>query len=165
MDQQIANMLLLVANEFDKTARHFQATSCWFRSQYAPGLAALAHIEAKERWKYSCLICDHISDRGGVVLSLPVVGNTPATGQGWTASAVLSMLVQKDTGVLTVIKGTTEKLISQGEHSCAKFLMELEGDFWKDVNEVKQAADHAGEKVPVGLLVLDREYEGQYGRK
>jgi len=163
MDQQTAGLLLIVATELSRAAKHCQAASYWLRSEYAPGLSAMACVEAKERREYAGKIYEHICDHGGIIPVLQATESVPATGQGWTAGAVLDMISKKDNAVLVAIKGAVGKLTGGGEHGCAKFLMDLEADFWKDINEIRQAMDHAGEKVPPGLLILDKEYGKRYG--
>lgn len=162
IDQQAANLLLTIANEFDKTARQYQAVSYWLKSSYAPGLTLMVCAEAKERWEYSRKIYDHVCERGGTVSALPPIASIPATGQGWVTESVFTMLGQRDNTVLVNIKSVLGKLNSSGEQGCVKFLAQLESDFWKDVNETRKVINHTGQKVPTELFVLDKDYEKRY---
>jgi len=162
MNQQTVTLLLSIANELDKAARQCNIAKIWLRSNYCPGLAIKARVEAKERWRYSNMIHDRIIDRGGVVTAIPAVPAMPAAGTGWTTESVFGLLARADQAVLVLIENCITRLAKTPDYVTMAFVVGVQEKFWKDVNEIKEIVDQTGQAVPSGLLILDNKYLKMY---
>lgn len=162
MDQKTIGILMAIAGELDKDAKHFKAAKIWLERHHSNGFAACAKREAMERWQYYGKIVCHINERGGIIKVLPSTQAVPCDGEGWTVNGVFKMLVEYDSGVLQAMDNAISELSAMDNHPCLHFVVDLQENFWKDVSEVKKVADHTGSCVPPGLLTINLELEKLY---
>lgn len=153
VNPQISNILAAVAGEFDKSARNCMAASIWLATNHNPGFSSCAKKEAKERWCFSEKIYEYIHTHGGTVKSIPAIPAIPCDGQGWSIDAVFNMIKSSDDRVLSVISNALGQVKEQG---AINFLGDIQNDFWKDVNEIREIISQSKEDVMTNILISER---------